>query len=202
MDSEGTAILSRETEAETVVVRPMRVVWLLAAAMVLLVLASVAGQVLKYFFGHDEVGGLVRLFYIDAEANLPTWYSTVTLLLCAVLLAAIALHYKSTQNRQFFHWAGLSVLFLGLSADEAAQIHEISWRVTGQSAAIEKWFPAEWVALGLAFVLVVAVVYWKFLFSLPPKTRNLFIVAGILYVAGAAGLETVSWGAGRHRKLT
>ena len=169
-------------------VQPLRVILALAAAMILLVLASVAGQVSKYFFGHDQVGGLVRLFYVDAEANLPTWYATVTLLLCAVLLAAIALHYKSTQNRQVFHWAGLSVLFLGLSADEAAQIHEISWRVTGRSAVIEKWFPAEWVGLGLAFALVVAVVYWKFLFSLPVRTRNLLIVAGILYVGGAAGL--------------
>jgi len=60
----------------------------------------------------------LSLFDLDVEANLPSWYSSVKLLGVAILSAALA----SGEGRRV--WALHALLFVGLSADEAASIHE------------------------------------------------------------------------------
>jgi hypothetical protein len=51
---------------------------------------------------------------------------------------------------------------------------------------------------GALFVLCVAAVYLPFLARLPARTRNLFFLAGFVYVSGAIGFEMIS---GRHAAL-
>ena len=48
-----------------------------------------------------------------------------------------------------------------------------------------------WVIFAIPLVLFFAVAYSRFLFGLPLKTRLLFLLAGILYVGGALGVEFV-----------
>src|SRR5256885_4802293 len=67
-----------------------------------------------------------RLFDLDAEANIPTWFSSALLLMCAMLLAANAAAKWKTRDRYTIHWIVLSVIFLYLSVDETAIIHEMS----------------------------------------------------------------------------
>lgn len=67
---------------------PSAVACALGAVAFLLVLASIAGQLSKYLLGHDRVYTLVRLFYVDAERNIPTLFS-VLLLFCAALLLTV-----------------------------------------------------------------------------------------------------------------
>ena len=55
-----------------------------------LIVASTAGQVVRFTLGYEHLKGLVPLFYVDLESNLPTWYSSCALLLAAVLLAVVA----------------------------------------------------------------------------------------------------------------
>ena len=43
----------------------------------------------------------------------------------------------------------------------------------------------------IGFVLIVGLAYARFLFELPAKTRNLFLIAATLYVEGALGIEMV-----------
>jgi hypothetical protein len=65
------------TPSPTVSINPQRVMLVLLVAAAALLGASLAGQVLKYVFNHDHVFGLVNLFNVDGEMNLPTWYSAV-----------------------------------------------------------------------------------------------------------------------------
>ncbi len=76
-------------QSPTVSLTPQRVMLVLLVTAAALLGASVAGQVLKYRFNHDHIFGLVNLFNVDGEMNLPTWYSAATLLLAAALLAMI-----------------------------------------------------------------------------------------------------------------
>ena len=45
-----------------------------------------------------------------------------------------------------------------------------------------------WAGLALIFTLL----YLRFLFHLPPRIRNLFILAGVCYVGGAVIVEAIS----------
>lgn len=47
----------------------------------------------------------------------------------------------------------------------------------------------------MALVLIFVLAYLRFLAALPARTRNLFLLAGAIYVAGALGVEMIG---GRH----
>ena len=49
----------------------------MAVVVVVLVAASSAGQFSTYYLGRDHLLGFVERFSLDAEANIPSWYSSV-----------------------------------------------------------------------------------------------------------------------------
>jgi len=74
----------------TVTVSVPRVGVTLVAIIAVLLLADLGGQIATYRYGHPGVLGLVSLFDLDSETNIPTWYSSSALLMCGVVLALIA----------------------------------------------------------------------------------------------------------------
>lgn len=78
-----------------------------------------------------------------------------------------------------------------LSMDEASSIHELFTEPLRRLLHTSGFFYFAWVIPGLAFVLTIAIIYWRFLLHLPTRTRWLFVVAAILYIAGAIGTELV-----------
>jgi len=112
--------LPEVTPSPTVSINPQRVMLVLLVAAAALLGASLAGQVLKYVFNHDHVFGLVNLFNVDGEMNLPTWYSAVTLLVAAGLLAIIGRVRALRQRGDARYWPGRVVLL----AIPAADVHE------------------------------------------------------------------------------
>ena len=94
--------------------RPWTLTRWLAAAIAFLVLASTVGQVIRLRFGYTYLHGLIPLFYLDDEANAPTWYSSMTLLLAAALLLAIGATVRRRADRAWRYWAALSAVFLAL----------------------------------------------------------------------------------------
>ena len=136
---------------------------------------------------------ILRLFDLDRELNLPTWYSSVALLLCAVLLAVVASTERSRHGRHARHWAALSCIFLLLSIDEGASLHEgLGHALLGFIGPVSdylKWFG---VVPLLALAVAVAVAFARVLLELPLRERTLLLVSGTLYVGGAAGVEMLS----------
>jgi hypothetical protein len=169
------------------------VVRVLGMAALLLVITSVGGQLTAYLTGHEHAYGLVRLFNVEAEGNIPTAFSAFLLLFAALLLAVIAV-LERTQNRSgALHWAVLSFGFLYMSADEAMSFHE---RWTGSVRNL--WgdenlgiFYFAWVIPGIAIVLVLALFFLRFTFRLSARTRLTFLIAATLYIGGAIGVELV-----------
>jgi uncharacterized membrane protein len=53
----------------------------LGGVALLLIMASIGGQLIVYLTGHDVVYGLVWLFNLNGEKNIPTGFSTLLLLL-------------------------------------------------------------------------------------------------------------------------
>jgi hypothetical protein len=168
-----------------------RITWVLATIVLCLLLASTAGQLSKHLWGHDRLWGFVRLFDLDQEGNVPTWYQAMALLVCAGLLTAIARHRRRLGAPYAVHWTVLAVIFLGLSIDEAASIHEMAVHPLRAAWPTRGIFYFAWVIPGGAAVLLVGLADLPFLAALPAPTRGLFIVAGAVYVGGAVGMELV-----------
>jgi hypothetical protein len=160
----------------------------------LLLLASTAGQVIRLRLGYDHLKGLIPLFYVDEEASVPAWYSSAALLTAAVLLLLIARAARSSRDHRWRYWAALAALFVGLSLDEVAQIHELLIEPLRGRIDATGYLPYPWVMPGAIFALAVVLVFARFVLGLPRKTRALFVAAGLLFVSGGLGVEMISAG--------
>lgn len=172
---------------------PERTARFLLVVVLGLTLASLAGQYYRYFLsegGHHMT--IVRFFDLDSEANLPTWYSSATLLLSSFLLAIIAWAKKWEGDRYALHWSIMAFLFLGLSLDEASGIHEMPIEQLRAALHAEGIFYFTWVIPGAGFVGLFLVAYLRFLAHLPALTRWLFLLSGMIFVGGAIGVEMIS----------
>lgn len=164
--------------------------WFIGSATVLTVLSLLVPG-LSRLTGDTYLYGLVPLFNVGLESNIPTWYASATLLLCAGLLAFIAAARRRAGDRFARHWAVLAVIFAGLSLDEVATLHEtlgdvLRLDVTGNTHGL---FFYSWTIAGALFVVVVGLAYLNFLRQLPGRTRWLVLLAAAAYVGGALGLE-------------
>jgi hypothetical protein len=173
---------------------PALAVAALGAITVGLFAADVAVELIDELFAPGFLGWkpIARILDLNAESSIGTWFATTMLLLCAVLLGIIALGKREARDRFARHWAGLAVIVLGLAVDEQAKLHDLGSGFGGEMRerlGLGGVLYYGWVIVAAATVVVLAVVYWRFVFALPASTRARFIVAGALYLAGEMGVE-------------
>ncbi|MDQ3212108.1 MAG: hypothetical protein M3Q85_05505 [Acidobacteriota bacterium] len=161
-------------------------------------LTSLGAQVLVHTLGYGDAWGLARLVNVTREGNLPTWYQSTMLLACAALLAVIGRARTQSEDPFARHWIILAGLFLYISVDEAAAIHELTVRPLRSAFGLGGLLYYPWIALGAVVVTTLAISYRRFLWSQPREIRNGMLLAGMLYVAGAIGVEAIS---GWHAEL-
>jgi hypothetical protein len=164
----------------------------LGGVALLLVLISVGGQLLAYRTG-PYFYKFVRLFHVDGERNVPTGFAVFLLLFAALLLAVITVIKRQQTDSQVMYWAILSCGFLLMAADEAWTFHEelippLRRLLGGEHLGV---FYFAWVLPGSVLVLVLALFFSGFLMRLPAKTRFTFLMAAMLYIGGAIGLELI-----------
>ncbi len=172
--------------------RAQRVSDALIAIILLLIGLSLLGQCSKYLWGHPMLKGFVPMFYVDYEATAPTWYSSAALGLAGAILAIIAIAKHKLNDRFRWHWTTLSLLLFGLSADEIAMLHELPIDPMREMFQFGGALHYAWVIPGAAFVVLVGLVYLRFMFNLPSRTRNLLIFSAVVFVSGAIGVEMLS----------
>jgi glucan phosphoethanolaminetransferase (alkaline phosphatase superfamily) len=170
-----------------IVLQTRTIARVLAICIVLIVCASSAMKVLAVVTGHDTMHGLVRFFDVDEENNLPTWYASATLLFSSFLLALIG----AAERQQKRSWLGLSGIFLVLSLDEVGSFHEILTVPVQGLLGTSGVLHFAWVVPAAVFVAIVAMIYVRWFFALPGRTRMLAAGAGVLFVGGALGMEMV-----------
>jgi heme exporter protein D len=174
-------------------ISPQKIALGLFSLILFLTCIAVLGQFSKYVLGHDYLLGIVPLFDLSEDSAVPTWYASSTLLLCSILLFIIAQNKRKEKEPFVTHWIILAAVFLCLSIDETARIHEtMGDMLNAKMGETKGYFYYTWVVFGLSFVSVFALSHLRFLFSLPLKTKLLFILAGTIYVGGALGLEMVN----------
>lgn len=183
-------------------VNPGSVVCILGTVAFLLVLASTTGQLITYLTAHHHLFGLNPLFYVDAERNIPTFFSMFILLFASLLLSIITVLEKKQSASDVLHWAVLALGFLLMAADEMISLHEKLSMPTRQlwlSMPIRRLldndslgiFYSAWVIPGIALLLVLAWFFLRFWLRLPMKTRLTFLIAAIIYIGGCIGFEII-----------
>jgi hypothetical protein len=169
---------------------PRKVAWWQACAIAILTVLSVAEQYVIHILGRADLEDFLITLDLDAESNLPTWYSSIALLACAVLLGRIASATRRMGGRFVGHWRALSGVFVFLSLDEIARLHEHLGRLQSVWDTHGIFYFA-WVIPGSIAVLVFAALFTRFVFHLPPATRWRFIGAGVVFVLGALVVEAL-----------
>lgn len=152
-------------------------------------------------------GPLRALFDLDAEASIPTWFSTVQLFVISGVLFVTSGHLRQRDRRErqrdrrvlssLFVAGGFFFLFL--SMDEGAAIHE---KVTPVARKLDwDWllFAGQhggWMTLYLAVAAVLALALHRYLFVLWGRFRREMQVAlrgAAVYLIGAMLFETFSY---------
>lgn len=160
--------------------------------LLVITLAYLLGQYLRFDYNLDTAKGFIPLFDMDGEGNIPAWFSASLFLLCALLLQFIALYQKSQHAPYVKHWQGLFWIFIFLSMDEASQIHEKTIKPLRNLLHVhEGVLYFAWVIPGAIFVMIMIYFYYKFIMSLPAQTKLHFLVSAGLYILGALGIELI-----------
>lgn len=172
---------------------PGRVAFFLGAVALLLVFSSAAVLTADYLTGYNSVviHKLVKLFDLDLEVNVPTFFSVGLLLSASVLLAVVTTIVRKSKGKHVLGWAILSGGFLFMAFDELASAHERLIEPMRAVLGIENAgiFYYAWVVPAFGLLLVIGVMYLRFLIALPARTRNLLILAATMFLGGAIGLE-------------
>ena len=179
---------------------PRSVAYVLGTIIICLLCAHAVGLVMRLGLGHDSVHGLVPLFDVNVEGNIPTFFSVCLGLCSAALFAVIALDAKGRGDRDAIYWTVLAAGFLFLSYDECFQVHE---RMTGpMRAMLGGSDPANgaslglmyysWVVPGLIGAFIVSLFFLKFMLRLPVATRRRMILAASLFLGGCLGMELIN----------
>lgn len=183
----------RTVEAMDFAIAPQRVLRVLATVIAVLLTLSVVGQASVYLLADFPLrDALASLFYVAAEASVPTLYSTVQLLVAAILLAAIAFGHGRAGSPRSRTWWVLAGVVAFLALDESTLIHERFIGPTralfgiGTGPLLFAWV----IPAGFASVLFTLAIR-RFAGSLPRRTRLLMTMAFALFVTGALGVELV-----------
>lgn len=176
-----------------VLLNPTAVVSLLTKTAFVLMICSIVGQFSKYILGYDWLKGLVPLFDVGNEQNIPTYFSVLLLIFAAQLLAIITNFSWRKKKKSAVKWAILALGFSLMGFDEAFQVHEKLtpiFRAKMGGTTFGLYYYA-WVIPGLALVAFVGLFFMQFVLQLPAPTRLKFILAASCYISGAIGMELV-----------
>lgn len=177
-----------------IALQPERVARLLAIVVALLVAAHVAAAITSHVFHHEHAYGLVDTFDLNFENNVPTFFATLLLFTCAMLLGCIARADASAvgTNRPSRHWTWLAALFLFLAVDEDASLHELLIEPVRQVLPWGGPLYFAWVVPYAFAVVLVGLYFLGFVRALPRRTRRLFVISGGTFLSGAIGFELVA----------
>jgi hypothetical protein len=176
---------------------PRKIAYRLLAVVAFLLVANLVAVYCKFVLKQDF--GFTRAFNFDSEANIPSLYSALSMLMSAVILFYIG-NLKATEDKsQARRWKFLAYIFLFLALDEFISIHESLTGITKQLIGDGNgYFTFAWVVPYALLFGVIFIYLAPFFFRLPLRMKIQFAIAGSIFLAGALGMEVV---AGRYAFL-
>lgn len=171
-----------------------RIALILGGIAVYLAVQSIVGKIIQDAIGEGTsplFDAFVRMFNINREQSIPTWYSSSMLLLGALATGLIAFVKRRRGEPYRNMWLLLALLFVYLSADEGAGLHEYLTEPIGEALDTTGVFYFGWIIAGIIAVIVVGLVFFRFWLHQDSRTRLLYLLAAGLYVGGGIGVEMI-----------
>ena len=161
---------------------------LLSAVIALLAVGHLTASVSVALFDFTA-GGFVSRLDLTTEQSFGTWFPAA--LLAVGGAAALALARIARERRLRRGWWALGAMFVVLSLDEVAAVHEVTGEVMRRFLDLPGFLFYAWMLPAL--IAVVAFVVWQRAFwrALPRPLARRLLLAGAVYVVGAVGLEMV-----------
>ncbi|UYY57036.1 hypothetical protein [Sphingomonas sp. S2-65] len=182
---------------ELVVARKGLVTAMALSIGVMVIFGAVADVILMTYPGPTLQETLHRLSLMRDD-SIPTWVSSFLLLGCGVLLAVSARAAAESSPLYVKSWLLLALVFLCLSIDEVAMVHELTGiilrKVDPSVRQLGSVFRYSWVLVAVPVLAVLGAVLLRWFLSLDPRTKIQFTLAGILYLGGAVGMEMINAG--------
>lgn len=171
-------------------VDPRRIVRLILGVIVVLTVVHLSLKIYRYYHPlWADPACLWRLFNTSGYGNIPRYFRALLLLTASFLFYTVSYAKRAMRDRFTGHWTALAIIFLYLSIDDAASIHELGSKITIPWLRDTGIQPYAWAVIALGFVTVFGLTFYRFVNQLPARTRRLFITAGATYVLGACGME-------------
>lgn len=186
VSSEEAGVEPAESKNTIISLSTTKIRWLLIYCVFALSAMGIYAEVIYDLLDREDPWGLVAFLSLSWEANLPTWAASSLLLICAGLLWTIAKTARQAGDKAYRHWYALSAIFAYISLDETAQLHENLGHLLQTGDGL---FYFDWVIPASAILVILGVVFYRFILNLYAPTRNRFIAAAVLYVGGALFME-------------
>lgn len=179
-------------EARQISLNPNKVAWGLGFIAALLVAVNLAMQVYRIATDQAQVSGLA-LVTLDGEHNIPALFSTGLLVGASLLLALVAYLARVQRSGDVSKWLILAAGFAFMGLDESLSFHErliepVRHMMGGQQLGL---FFFAWVVPAIVLCLALGLYFLPFLMRLPRSTAIAFVVAAVVYLGGAVGVELV-----------
>jgi len=161
---------------------------LIIFALALICIHSVI-LIIYYIVDDPDKFGFVRMFDLDMERNVPTLFSSLLFAISALLFWLLGSDKDEEERLKRRYWYGLAGVFLFLSFDESAKIHENIGDYTERFIEASGFLYYPWVISYGILVLILAVLYFKFFWRMPRKVMLSFFKAAAIFLTGAVGFE-------------
>ena len=175
-------------------ISPIQAACYLGGFALVLVLSTLSGNYLARVAYDPKLHRVVTRTFVDEEANIPTYFSSLLLLANALITGFIALFKSRGKGRYRAHWFLLAFIMLVFSVDESSRLHELLNQPMEVLFRAEGIFMWGWVFVAIPFTILFGILFLRFVLHLPPRTRILFALSAALYVGGALGMELVGAG--------
>jgi hypothetical protein len=188
-DAAPQAIAIRSTrDGVTIEVAPRPMARALALAVGALVVLSTAST--WAYSRWPEAHRAYRLFYVDFEANVPTWWSAMLLLASAATAGLLARAARDAGDDRWPDWLTLAVLFVAMAADEAASLHELLQKPLRIVVGSETWLRYPLILPGLIVAGAIALRFRRFMRTIG-ATRRRLVIGGAIFALGALVFEMI-----------
>jgi hypothetical protein len=164
--------------------------YLLAKSLVAFTVSLVAVNFINQLLGEPQ-HLVTRMIDLDTEANLPTWFSGCLHAIAAYFAYQVSIIAGSHRGRRL--WQVVSLVFVLMSCDEVAQIHEsVGVYFVNHHSSMARLKISPWlVVLGVPLLAGFAILARKVsLYIKRPKTRFYFGIGLLCLIGGAFILES------------
>lgn len=168
-----------------------KIFMVLNGIIISLLLLNIASFLNVQFNDLSQNAAFFKLTNFNTGKNIPSLFSGFLFFFASVFLAVVGFSAISIKTSQIF-WFTVSFIFLFLGLDEILQIQKTMSRHTALPGQTTGAFLYTWIIYFGSALILLGGLFFKPLFQLPKKTLLNFILAGVIFLLGAIGMDYVA----------